>query len=38
MANTALVAGATGIVGSATTRLFVENGWEVAGLNRKPPA
>jgi nucleoside-diphosphate-sugar epimerase len=38
MTNTALVVGTTGIVGSATARLLVEDGWTVAGLARKPTA
>jgi nucleoside-diphosphate-sugar epimerase len=36
MAKTALVVGASGIVGSATTRLLVEQGWTVHGLARRP--
>lgn len=36
MADTALVVGATGIVGSATCDLLVGKGWQVAGLARKP--
>ena len=38
MMNTALVVGATGIAGSATARLLVENDWRVTGLARKPIA
>jgi nucleoside-diphosphate-sugar epimerase len=38
MTNTALVVGATGIAGSATARLLVENDWRVTGLARKPIA
>ena len=36
MARTALVVGASGIVGSATARLLVEQGWSVHGLARRP--
>jgi len=36
MKNSALIAGASGIVGSATAQLLVEHGWNVAGLARKP--
>ncbi len=36
MAGTALVVGASGIVGSATTALLVEQGWTVHGLARRP--
>ncbi len=35
MTNTALIVGASGIVGSAATSLLVEKGWQVAGLARK---
>ena len=38
MARTALVVGASGIVGSATAALLVERGWEVHGLARRPVA
>jgi nucleoside-diphosphate-sugar epimerase len=38
MTNTALVIGATGIVGSATSGLLAETGWQVAGLARQPTA
>lgn len=36
MAGTALVVGASGIVGSATAGLLVEQGWAVHGLARRP--
>ncbi len=36
MTRTALVVGASGIVGSETTRLLIESGWQVAALSRKP--
>ena len=36
MAKTALVVGASGIVGSATAKLLVEQGWTVYGLARRP--
>jgi nucleoside-diphosphate-sugar epimerase len=36
MAKTALVVGASGIVGSATTALLTEQGWVVFGLARRP--
>ncbi|MCV4272085.1 SDR family oxidoreductase [Pseudomonas capsici] len=36
MTQTALVVGASGIVGSETTRLLIENGWQVAALSRNP--
>jgi len=36
MTQTALVVGASGIVGSAAARLLVERGWQVAGLSRHP--
>ena len=36
MAGTALVVGASGIVGSATAALLVEQGWTVHGLARRP--
>jgi nucleoside-diphosphate-sugar epimerase len=38
MAKTALVVGASGIVGSATAALLVEQGWTVHGLARRPAA
>ncbi|WP_420136978.1 SDR family oxidoreductase [Sphingomonas sp.] len=38
MAKTALVVGASGIVGSATATLLVEHGWTVYGLARRPTA
>ncbi|MEN2786661.1 SDR family oxidoreductase [Sphingomonas qilianensis] len=38
MAGTALVVGASGIVGSATAKLLVEQGWDVHGLARRPTA
>ncbi|WP_419731105.1 SDR family oxidoreductase [Lichenicola sp.] len=36
MAGTALVVGASGIVGSATAALLAEQGWTVHGLARRP--
>lgn len=36
MTKTALVVGASGIVGSATTELLVAQGWRVHGLARRP--
>lgn len=36
MARTALVVGASGIVGSATATLLAEQGWIVHGLSRRP--
>src|SRR6195952_3046231 len=36
MTRTALVVGASGIVGGATAALLVEQGWTVHGLSRKP--
>ena len=36
MAKTALVVGASGIVGSATATLLIEQGWSVHGLARRP--
>jgi nucleoside-diphosphate-sugar epimerase len=36
MTKSALVVGATGIVGSATADLLAEQGWSVAGLSRTP--
>lgn len=38
MAGTALVVGASGIVGSATAELLVAEGWTVHGLARRPTA
>ena len=38
MAKTALVVGASGIVGSATAALLREQGWTVYGLARRPAA
>ena len=38
MAGTALVVGASGIVGGATAALLVEQGWTVYGLARRPVA
>lgn len=38
MAKTALVVGASGIVGSATAALLMERGWTVHGLSRRPTA
>jgi nucleoside-diphosphate-sugar epimerase len=38
MSGTALVVGASGIVGSATAALLVEQGWTVHGLARRPTA
>jgi nucleoside-diphosphate-sugar epimerase len=38
MAGTALVVGASGIVGAATAALLVERGWTVYGLARRPTA
>lgn len=38
MARTALVVGASGIVGSATAALLIERGWTVHGLARRPAA
>ncbi|MEH3108143.1 MAG: SDR family oxidoreductase [Sphingomonas fennica] len=38
MAKTALVVGASGIVGQATAALLVEEGWTVHGLARRPAA
>ena len=38
MSNTALIVGASGIVGSATAALLSREGWRVAGLARKPVA
>ena len=36
MGKTALVAGASGIIGSATAALLLEEGWKVYGLARRP--
>ena len=36
MASTALVVGASGIVGGATADILIENGWTVHGLARRP--
>ncbi|EJL34284.1 SDR family oxidoreductase [Novosphingobium sp. AP12] len=36
MARTALIVGASGIVGSATAALLVQEGWTVHGLARRP--
>ncbi|RRV03722.1 SDR family oxidoreductase [Pseudomonas sp. v388] len=36
MTQTALVVGASGIVGSAITQLLLDNGWQVAALSRHP--
>lgn len=36
MTQTALVVGASGIVGSAITQLLLENSWQVAALSRNP--
>lgn len=38
MARTALVVGASGIVGNATAELLIEQGWTVHGLARRPGA
>jgi nucleoside-diphosphate-sugar epimerase len=38
VAKTALVVGSSGIVGSATAALLVEQGWTVHGLARRPAA
>ncbi|WP_457105513.1 SDR family oxidoreductase [Methylobacterium sp. P5_C11] len=38
MSNTALIVGASGIVGSATAALLHREGWKVAGLARHPVA
>ena len=37
MAGSALVVGASGIVGNNLARLLVERGWQVQGLARRPP-
>ena len=36
MAGTALIVGASGIVGSAAAELMAAQGWQVAGLARTP--
>lgn len=36
MSKTALIAGASGIIGSAAAALLVKQGWTVHGLSRKP--
>lgn len=38
MTNQALVVGASGIVGTAVSRLLAKDGWAVAGLARRPNA
>ncbi len=38
MTHRALVVGSSGIVGSASATLLADEGWEVAGLARRPPA
>lgn len=38
MTQSALVVGSSGIVGSATARLLLDQGWSVAGLARSPAA
>ncbi|MGG5289871.1 SDR family oxidoreductase [Pseudomonas shirazensis] len=38
MTQTALVVGASGIVGSAITQLLLDNHWQVAALSRSPAA
>src|SRR6478609_6696254 len=38
MAGSALVVGATGIVGNNLARHLLERGWQVHGLARRPPA
>ena len=37
MARSALVVGATGIVGTATVSALLQDGWKVAALARRPP-
>lgn len=37
MTNTALIVGVSGIIGSATAALLVDEGWQVTGLARRPP-
>ena len=36
MTQTALIVGASGIVGSAITQLLIDNHWQVAALSRRP--
>lgn len=36
MSKTALIVGASGIVGSATAKVLAEDGWQIFGLARKP--
>ncbi|MFC6050254.1 NAD-dependent epimerase/dehydratase family protein, partial [Methylobacterium hispanicum] len=38
MTGTALIVGASGIVGSATASLMAAEGWSVLGLARNPAA
>lgn len=38
MVKTALVVGASGIVGGATAELLIQQGWAVFGLARRPPS
>lgn len=38
MTKSALIVGASGLVGQATAKLLVEEGWEVLGLARRPVA
>jgi nucleoside-diphosphate-sugar epimerase len=37
MARSALIAGASGIVGNSLARHLIQQGWNVAGLARRPP-
>jgi nucleoside-diphosphate-sugar epimerase len=37
MSNTVLIAGAGGLVGAATVDAFLEHGWEVIAVSRRPP-